>query len=143
MIRPTEGDYPSYCRGYVGLVPETDVLSVLETQLDLVRSLGSQVTEERETFAYAPGKWTIRDVVGHLGDCDRVFGFRALAFSRSDVTRMPGFDENAYVANANFSAVPLVGLVDELALTRLANLRMFHRFRDVEWNRAGTANGNR
>ena len=141
MTRPKDDECASFFRSYVRLVPETDILSVLEAQLQDVHRLRSIVPSHRETFAYAPGKWTIRELVGHVGDAERVFGFRAFSFSRADRNPLPGFDENDYVANARFNTMPLADLLDEFACLRQANLRMLRSLSDVQWGNAGTANG--
>jgi len=141
MPRPREGDYPAYCQGYVGLVPETDILGVLEGQLNLARALPTLVPAAQEHFRYASGKWTIREVAGHVGDCERVFGFRAMAFSRLEASSLPGFDESAYVANARFDGRSLEDLSEEFVLLRQGNLRMLRGLSEPQWDRAGVANG--
>ena len=83
MKRPEAHEYAPFYRGYVDLVPEEDVLGVLEGQPAFLRRLAGRVARDRELFAYAPGKWTIRQVLGHLGDGERVFGFRAFCFARA------------------------------------------------------------
>jgi hypothetical protein len=143
IARPAEGDYPDYTRGYVSLVTDGDVLGLLRHQLSLVRAIAAGVSDSREQTGYAPGKWSIRQVVGHLGDCERVFGYRALAISRSDGTPLPGFDENTYVSNSAYAETPLAELIEELVLLREANLRMLGRVVDRQWLQAGTANGQR
>jgi len=143
MIRPKESEYAAAFRGYVGLVPESDVLPILETQLEDMQRLASAVPGERETFAYAPGKWTLREVIGHLGDGERVFGFRAFCFSRGDANPLPGFDENDYVVNANSNARPLAELIQDFVLLRQTNVRMFRELRPDQWELAGTSNGER
>jgi hypothetical protein len=140
LKRPVEADYPDYVAGYVSLVPETDVISVLAEQTEVLQALAN-VPPALENYAYASLKWTIRQVAGHLGDIERVFGYRALVFGRGDTAPLPGFDENAYVSGARFTELLLAGLVDELVLLRQANLAMFARFGEREWNRGGLANG--
>jgi hypothetical protein len=141
MIRPKEDEYHPFFHDYVTLVPEADVLSALEAQLPEVSRVRALVPEHSETFAYAPGKWTIRELVGHVGDGERVFGFRAFSFSRFDSNPLPGFDENDYVANAGFNALPLAALLEDFALQRRLNLRMLRGLSDAQWAGAGTANG--
>jgi len=119
------------------------VLGVLRSQLGLLREVKALVPPERESFAYAPGKWTVRELAGHLGDGERVFGFRAFSFGRADATPLPGFDENEYVARASFRTTPLADLVDELLLQREANLLLFRNLAADRWSAAGSANGHR
>jgi hypothetical protein len=139
-VRPYGSEYADAYRGYVDLVPETDVLSVLAGQSEELRQLASRVPRDRERFAYAPGKWTMRQVLGHLGDGERVFGYRALCFSRGDRTPLPGFDENAYVERSRSADVPLRDLVEEFACLRGANLRMLQALDEEAWREVGIAN---
>ena len=137
--RPAESEYAPYFAKYVGLVPEDDVLPALQAQVDQLRAVCANVPADRESFAYAPGKWTYREVTGHLGDAERVFWYRALGISRGDQTRFPSFDENLYVANAGFDAVPLQSLLEEFVHLRASNLALLERLERGAWERMGTA----
>jgi hypothetical protein len=141
MQRPTETEYATFYRGYVALVPETDIVGVLEPQVEEIRRLLAAVPAERETYRYAEGKWSIRQVLGHLVDGERVFGHRAFCFSRGEQAPLPSFDENEYAAGSRSDAVPLRELVEELALVRRANLAFLRRLDDCEWVQVGTASG--
>ena len=140
MMRPNDDEYATPFGKYVGLVPESDVVAVLADQLLEFRRLIPAVTPENETYAYAPGKWTIREVAGHVGDGERVFGFRAFSFSRADPNPLPGFEENDYVAQARFNDLPLADLIAEFAALREANLSMLRGLRDSQWAHVGIAN---
>jgi hypothetical protein len=140
-VRPKEGEYAPYFRGYVERVPEEDVLAVLEAQPVELRRAFDRVPPAKETFAYAPGKWTLRQVAGHVVDGERVFAFRSLCASRADKNSLPGFDENAYVANSRFDEVPLADHAEEFALLRTANVQMLRRLSPEQWRLAGVANG--
>ena len=142
MQRPLADEYPKAFAGYVSLVPEADILAVLRTQTELVREVARRTSPQRETYSYAPGKWTLRQVVGHVGDAERVFGYRTLCISRGDPAPLPGFDENAYVDAASFNDIHLAALVDEFASLRSANLRLIETLRVDQWPAAGIANGN-
>lgn len=141
MNRPAETEYAAFYAGYVSLVPEADVLSVLEGQKDAFRRLAAGVGSERERHRYAAGKWSIREVAGHLADAERVFGYRAFAFSRGEKAPLPSFDENEYVAASGYDHVPLADLVAELITVRDANLAMLRRLTEREWAHVGTASG--
>jgi hypothetical protein len=141
MERPGTTEYASFYAGYVGLVPEVDVLSVLEAQAGDLGRLLAGVTPDREGWAYAPGKWSIRQVVGHLGDAERVFGYRAFSISRGERQPLPGFDENPYVAAAGFDEWTLADLVGHFAGLRKANLETLRHVRPREWGQTGTASG--
>jgi hypothetical protein len=141
MDRPTETEFASFYARYVALVPETDVLAVLEEQAEEIRQLAALVPAERETHRYAEGKWSVREVLGHLVDGERVFGYRAFCFSRGEAAALPSFDENQYVAAARSDATPLRELADELALVRRSNLVVLRRLEPREWAQVGTASG--
>lgn len=140
MTRPDDHEYAPYFAGYVGLVPETDILSVLEEQKTAFRRLAA-VEPGREVFRYAPDKWSVREVAGHLVDGERVFGYRAFAISRGEKAGLPAFDENAYVAASGYGEVPLPQLVAELVTARDANLAFLRRLPADGWSRVGTASG--
>jgi len=139
--RPTEAEYAPFYAGYVALVPEADILDVLERQVTEIRRLVAAVPREREGHRYEPGKWSVREVLGHIVDGERVFGYRAFCISRGEQAPLPSFDENRYVAAARFDATPLRELADELALVREANLAFLRRLGPEEWTRKGTASG--
>ena len=139
--RPAEGEYAPAYAGYVALVPETDILAVLDRQAAELRELVAPVPAALETFRYGEGKWSVREVFGHLVDGERVFGYRAFCISRGERAGLPSFDENEYVAQARCDAIPLRELVDELALVRESNLAFLRRLEPRGWELAGTASG--
>ena len=142
MTRPSESEYhPPFHAGYVGLVPETEILPVLEEQKAVFRRIAAATPADRERFRYAPDKWSVREVVGHLTDCERVFGYRAFAISRGEKAALPAFDENAYVAATAYDDVPIAELVDELVTAREGHLAFLRRLTAEEWARVGTASG--
>ena len=141
MERPAEGEFAPFYARYVALVPEADILAVLDSQAEEIRRLTASVARERETFRYAEGKWSIREVLGHLVDGERIFGYRAFCISRGETAALPSFDENRYVAAARSGATPLSELADELALVRRSNLVVLRRLGPSEWARVGTASG--
>ncbi len=140
-VRPRSDEYAPYFKGYVELVPELDVVPVLEAQGGELRRIFTAVPRTKESFAYAPGKWTLRQVAGHVVDGERVFAYRALCASRGDKNSLPSFDENAYVANARFDEVPLADHAEEFALLRAANVKLLRALRPEQWSLAGVANG--
>lgn len=138
--RPSEGEHNPYYSKYIALVTEPDLLTVLDGQIAEVRQLASSLTPQQETFAYAAGKWTVRQVLGHLIDVERVFGYRAFRIGRGDETPLPGFDENTYVASSTYADVPAVEIAREFGLVREANLAMLRRLDVSRWTLTGTAN---
>ncbi len=140
--RPTETEYaPSFSR-YVSLVPDPDVLAVLESQPAELAQLSSRVPADREKFRYAERKWTIREVVGHLIDSERVFAYRAFCISRGEQAPLPGFEENDYVTHSRYDDQPLADLMSEFALLRKGTLAFLRRLGNDDWERLGTANNN-
>jgi hypothetical protein len=136
-MRPAETDYPEYFRKYVSLVPEDDVLAALEPQVGLIDGLPARVGAAKETFAYAPGKWSVREMLGHINDGERVFAYRALTFSRFNAISLPGFDEETWTPHGHFAGVPLRELADEFVALRRANLLMLRRLEEPQWQAGG------
>jgi transposase len=141
LVRPESTEYAPFYAGYVARVPEGDVLSVLQKQGDEIRDLARSLPGAKETFRYADGKWSIREVLGHLIDGERVFGYRAFCFSRGEQAPLPSFDENQYVAAAGADAIPLAELASEFAAVRASNLAFLRRLSAAEAARLGTASG--
>lgn len=139
--RPQPTEYAPFYSGYVERVPAGDLVSILRGQIEDTRRLLDGVPAERADYAYAPGKWTIKEVVGHLGDVERVLSYRALRIARGDGTELAGFDEEAYVAAAAYDARTLDGLMEELQLARRATAALFASLRPEAWTRTGVANG--
>lgn len=138
--RPSPTEFAPYYASYVSAVPDGDIVQLLEQQKSAVRARAAAITSIQETYRYAPDKWTVREVFGHLTDVERVFGYRLLRISRGDSTSLPGFDENRYVAAANFNSRPLRALVDELALVRDGNLMVIKALDAEASRRLGVAN---
>jgi hypothetical protein len=139
--RPAPDEYAAYYAGYVARVPAGDIVAILETQIERTRALLASVPETMADHAYAPGKWTIREVIGHLSDAERVFAYRALRFGRGDTTELAGFDENAYVPAGGFGGRSLASLIDELVAVRKASVALFRGLPAGAWLRRGVASG--
>ncbi|MGD0484727.1 MAG: DinB family protein [Gemmatimonadales bacterium] len=140
LPRPKAGDHAPYYDRYISLVPEEQVLPVLAAQGEELRRALAGVKESEAGFRYAEGKWSIREVVGHLADTERVFAFRALSFARAEKAALPAFDENEYVRQASFDATPLTALVEEFRAAREASLYLFRHLTAEAWLRGGVAN---
>ncbi|HTY57746.1 MAG TPA: DinB family protein [Bacteroidota bacterium] len=139
--RPAETEYAESFKGYVARVPETDAVAVLEGQAGELGRLAAGVAPGREKHRYAEGKWSIREVIGHLIDSERVFAYRAFCISRGDKVSLPGFEENDYVAASHYDDTPLKDLVAEFTALRSGNMLFFRCLREADWERIGTANG--
>ena len=138
--RPQPDEHAPYFSRYIELVPEEDLLGAIETQTRETAALLAGVGEEKAAFRYAPDKWSIKQLVGHVTDAERVFAFRLLAFARGEQSPLPGFDENVYVENAGFDARPFAELLDAFAATRRATLLLLRGLPPEAWTRSGTAN---
>ena len=119
------------------------MLPVLASQGAEVRKLAGSIPAARETFRYAPGKWSIREMLGHIGDAERVFGYRAFCISRGEQASLPGFDENDYVAAAAYDEHALAQLAEDFSRLRASNLAVLDRLAPERWSNVGVANGNR
>jgi hypothetical protein len=138
--RPHAGEFAPYYGRYIALVPEDHALAALERPLGEMIPFLSGLTEAQGALRYAPDKWSVKQVIGHVVDVERVFAYRALRIARGDDTPLAGFDENGYAAQAGSDRLALRALVDELDLVRRANLAMFRGLPDEAWARRGTAN---
>jgi DinB superfamily/MOSC domain len=140
--RPGADEHIPYYQRYIDRVPEgVDLLALMAEQRESTKSLLAGIPESQALFRYAPGKWSIKEIVGHLTDVERIMGCRALRIGRGDTTPLPGFDENAYVPFAKSDERALPDLVDEWVAGRQASLTMFRNLPTEAWERRGTANG--
>ena len=139
--RPVPGEYNPAFERYLSHVPEDDALPVLARQPAQVRAALEGISGERAGFRYGPDKWSIREVVGHFTDAERVFGFRALTFARGDKTALPGFEENDYAAVAGHDRYALPDLVAEFEALRRSHVSMLAHLDPAAIARLGTANG--
>jgi hypothetical protein len=139
--RPEPTEYGSFYSHYVALVPDVRILAALESQLAEMVPFLRGVTEEEANTRHPPYTWSVKEVVGHFTDSERVFGYRALCFAREDQALLPGFDENNYVQSAGFDACPLRDLVDEFEFLRRSHMCFFRGLSDSAWQRHGSANG--
>ena len=139
--RPSESEYAPGYAAYVDKVAnDEDVLDALARQREQLASLPSRLTAERETYRYADDKWSVREVISHLGDGERVFGYRIFCISRGETQSLPGFDENVYAERSGSAERPIAELMAELLHMRDANLSLIRRFSAEAWARSGVAN---
>ena len=142
ITKPQDGEFAPYYGKYIQLVPEGDAIGALSSQI--VGTVGTlrSVSDTDSLKRYAEGKWSIREVVGHLIDAERIFAYRALRFARNDKTPLPGFEQNDYIAPGKFDARHWPALIAEFEALRQSNLAMFRGFDADAWMRQGTASGN-
>jgi hypothetical protein len=136
---PGPSEYAPYYAKYIALVPEGDLLELLERQIHETVALLGSFGEARGDFRYAPGKWSVKEMVGHMADVERIFVYRALRFARNDRTPLPGFEQDDYVANASFGARSLQDLTEELQLVRRGTVAFVRGLTTEELARRGTA----
>lgn len=139
--RPARDEYGDYYTGYVGTAPDGDILETLEREGERAVALLRELPPERSRHAYAPGKWTVRDLVAHVSDAERVFAYRALRFGRADPTPLASFDQEVWWPHAHADKRRWTDLVDEFRTVRAATLHLFRSFEPEDWLRRGTASG--
>lgn len=139
--RPAAGEFLPYYGKYIALVPAGSLADILAAQVEVTRRLLAPLDDARALYRYAPGKWSVKEVIGHLADAERVFAYRALRFARADATPLAGFDETAYVPAGAFDRRPLHSMVEEFAAARGATLALIGSLEEAAWLRQGTANG--
>lgn len=138
--KPAKSEFLPYYEKYIALVPDGDVISTLATQMTETQSLLRCLPASVATYRYAPDKWSVNEVVGHLIDSERIFTERALRFARNDATPIPGFEQDDYVRNATFDAYPLSELASELETVRQSTIFFFRHMDEQAWTRRGRAN---
>lgn len=139
--KPGPSDYPAYVSPYIATVPDGAVLDLMEEQTEEIGRFFGRLTPEEADYRYAPDKWSVKEILGHLIDGERVFSYRALRFARNDSTDLPGFDQDTYVAAGRFSDRSMQSLLDEFLPLRRSNTVLFRSFSEEELNRSGTADG--
>jgi hypothetical protein len=140
IARPQNNEYAPYYARYIDRVPDGDLVEVLCTQIGETLALLRGIPEDRASYRYEPGKWSIKEVVGHLADVERIMGYRMLRIARGDSTPLPGFDENAYVLAANFDARSLTSLAHEFERVRGATIAFLETLDPDAAARRGSAN---
>ncbi len=140
MSKPSPTTYPPYFQKYIDLVPDEELLVGFANQAVIIKNLLGSITEEKSVFAYAPGKWTLKDLLQHMIDTERIFCYRALCFARKEAFHLPGFDENEYAANASANNRTWQSLKEEFIAVRNATELLFKSFSEEELLRSGIAN---
>jgi len=139
--RPASDEYAPHHALYIDLVT-APVLDALRGQPAEVARILATIDEERAGYRYRPGKWSVREVVGHLSDAERVYGFRAMALARNDANPLPKYDPDGYVAAASFDDRTMASLIDEFLAVREATIRFFENLPADAWSRRGLMGGN-
>jgi len=134
-------EYPSFYAGYIQVLENVQLIEELEISLHSFIKFVQNIPMDKFDFRYAEGKWTIKDIIQHLIDAERIFSYRALRISRNDKTPLPGFEENDYVDNANANARSIQDLLTEMAAVRQSTILLFKTFSDEQLKRMGVASG--
>lgn len=140
--KPEASEYAPYYEKYISLVGGKDILAALESGLRQTITLFSGRSEREGDFRYAPDKWSVKEVLGHVADCERIFAYRTLRIARNDKTPIEGFEQDDYVRNAPFARLKLAELVAEFTQGRNATLALLRNLDAEAWLRRGTANKN-
>lgn len=144
MKKPDQDEYPStsYFPHYINKVENKNILEALTIQSSIVYDLFKNLTPDQHFYAYAAGKWSLQEVLGHITDVERVFSYRALCIARGEKQNLPGFDENDYVEKSHFREMSFASLLLQYKLVRDSSLALFSTFSEETGNRRGNTNGN-
>lgn len=140
--KPETNEYATFYETYVSLVPDVDVVAALEAQRLQMAQLLAGRSERDGNFRYAPEKWSVKEVIGHLADSERVFAYRALRIARADNTPLSGFEQDDYVREAGSGSRELRDLAEEFAVVRAATVSLYRSLSEEAWKRRGSANKN-
>jgi hypothetical protein len=141
VTKPAPGEFAPYFGLYIGMVPETDLEGFLsQQQIKFANELGL-ISEAQSAYRYAPGKWSLKQTLGHICDTERVFAYRLLRIARGDGTPLPGFEQNDYAATAASDAVSWVELTGEFFVVRAATVALLRHLPPDSWTRMGEAGG--
>lgn len=140
--KPEANEYASFYAKYVALVPDMEIVSLLEAQRLQMTQLLAGCSERDGNFRYAPDKWSVKEVIGHLSDSERVFTYRALRIARRDATPLSGFEQDDYVREAGSGRRELRDLAEEFAAVRSSTVALYRSLDETCWKRRGTANKN-
>jgi hypothetical protein len=140
-MRPAQDEYSDFFAGYISLVPENDVLHVLEQQLVEIPVFWRGISETEATAIHSPYTWKIRQVLDHLVDGERFFGYRLLRIARGDKTPLPGFDEHFFAEASEERPAPLADIIESFESLRRANILLIRNLPDAAWSRIGIMSG--
>ncbi|HZW38015.1 MAG TPA: DinB family protein [Ignavibacteriaceae bacterium] len=138
--RPEKSEYSEYYEYYIKLVEDGDILATLQNQIKEYEVFLSSIPKNKENYAYAEDKWSVKEVIGHINDAERVYGYRALRFIRNDKTLLSGYEQDDYVINARFGERTIEDMKDEFIHLRMANIIMFKNVDEEESLREGFTN---
>lgn len=141
--RPTKDEYGAYYDQYISLVPAGNIQDILREQLTNTPDFLASFTEEQESYRYAPGKWSLKEVIGHLNDNERVMAYRLLRFARGDKTELTGYDQDTFMAGVSFDSQSMAELIEDYIAIRQSTLTLLRGLSEQAWSRSGIANENK
>ncbi|GIP57847.1 DinB family protein [Paenibacillus woosongensis] len=141
LSKPQSGEYLEHFEEYIREVPEGELISLLELQPEEAMLKLGTLSDEAGNYKYAEGKWSLKEVLGHITDTERVMSYRLLRIARGDKTPLPGFNEELFVSHANFERLSIQQLLKDFTTVRKATLSLIRQLDDEAWQRAGTASG--
>ncbi len=142
ISKPNEAELTTYYKSYINLVEENELIEALENQRQITIDLFSSIQLEKENYKYGIGKWTIKELMQHIIDSERIFNYRALRFSRKDHTELTGYDDNDFIKNSNCKNRTLANLIQEFKIVRQSTIYLFQSMNTDSIDFKGKANGN-
>ena len=142
VARPQADEYAAYYEKYVSLVPDGNIVELLEQQLEKSLAVFGGLSEEQGNYRYAPDKWSVKELLGHISDTERIFAYRLLRFARNDKNALAGFEQDEYIANAGFDSCRLSDLVKEFEFVRRSSIALLRHLPQAAWLRQGVASEN-
>jgi hypothetical protein len=142
MPKPHPGTYPAYFDNYISYVTEDDLRDAFKNQHEVIETFFDSIPEDKAGYAYAPGKWTLKELLQHIIDTERIFNYRSLAFARKETASLPGFDEDSYAENSFANERTWKSLIEELKTVRRSTEMLFASFNTDMLNHSGLANNN-
>ncbi len=141
ISKPQPNEYGTFYQGYMNLIDQkANLLTLLSERLNFVKEIYNKISEEKSQTAYAQGKWSIREVLGHIIDCERIMVYRALCVARGEKKSLPGFEQDEYMQNVNFQKRTLKSLLEEFILVRQTSILLFENLDENALNQLGNAN---
>lgn len=140
VARPQADEYAEFHKTYISKVPGDDIVQFLHEQLSSTKALLQTIDESTAERKYAEGKWSVKEVIGHIVDTERVLSYRALVFARGDIGPLPGFDQDTWMRYAGFGSYTIQGIAAEFHAVRLSTIALFQNLPAAAWSRRGTAN---
>lgn len=142
VAKPQTNEYAAYYEKYVSLVPDGNIVDILEQQLEKTLAVFAEISEDKGNHRYAPDKWSVKELLGHVSDTERIFAYRLLRFARNDKNELTGFEQDGYITNAGFDNCQLSDLVREFEYIRKSSIALLQHLPEEAWLRSGVASEN-